>query len=822
MSGLIERLIDRLVDLQIPRPAVPLAVAAALTRVFGWFTSKLELNTRYEALLPDNQPSVQELHRIERRTSSAQTVLIVLEGPDGTALRALGDALVPQLLALGPAMISSVEDGPHEARRFLSARAALFLERGELERLRAQVEARWAYEVQKASGLLLIDDETPPPEITAADLEQKAAKSRGGADLNRYPDGYYQRKDGTALVVSIRSPIAGGDLGHIGPALDAIHATVAAVKQSQPAFAGVRVTYAGDMTGGFIEYGVVKQDLASVGGLGIALILSAVLLFFMRFRAMLVMGITIGVGLIWTFGLTQIVIGHLNLATAFLVSIVAGNGINVGILYQARYFEQRNLGHSPEDSLHTAVRATWQPTIIAALASAAAYGSLLTTDFRAFRDFGFIAAVGMLLCWVVKTLMVPPLLILVHRPGPPRAPRFWHRFEMAYGRPFAWRAARVPGPLLALAVLVAVGGVVAGVRYATTDPMEYDMRHVQNDRRGTADLHHAWAVATEILGGSQGAMVVLTDTPAQARDFVATLRARWDAAPADAKPFVAVHSLWDFIPEDQAAKLPTALALGERLLAAHRRGFIAEKDWARLRELLPPKDLKPFGIQDLPEAVVRPFTEKDGTRGTLALVESEPTKGDDLRYLLRYADSYRETLLPSGAVVRGSGSAVIFGDMLKATVHDIPKAIAFSLGLTLLAVFVTFRRGRHSLAVLFSLLVATGGVALFLALARIKLNFLNFAALPVTFGIGVDYSINVVQRYLADGGRDILRALRTSGGAVVLCSLTTMLGYFALLGSHNLGIRSLGAIAAVGEVSCLLAAVLVIPALYLVLERRRG
>ena len=81
--------------------------------------------------------------------------------------------------------------------------------------------------------------------------------------------------------------------------------------------------------------------------------------------------------------------------------------------------------------------------------------------------------------------------------------------------------------------------------------------------------------------------------------------------------------------------------------------------------------------------------------------------------------------------------------------------------------------------------------------------------------------VNVVQRYRADGSRDIIDTLRTTGGAVVLCSLTTTLGYLALLGSHNRAIRSLGTIAVVGEVSCLLAAVTVLPALWLVIERRR-
>jgi predicted RND superfamily exporter protein len=51
------------------------------------------------------------------------------------------------------------------------------------------------------------------------------------------------------------------------------------------------------------------------------------------------------------------------------------------------------------------------------------------------------------------------------------------------------------------------------------------------------------------------------------------------------------------------------------------------------------------------------------------------------------------------------------------------------------------------------------------------------------------------------------------GGPVVLCSLTTTLGYLALLRSHNQAIRSLGAVAVLGEASCLLSAMLLLPAL---------
>jgi uncharacterized protein len=830
----IRELVERLSDLQTRRPWVPLAVVAVITAFFAVFTARLQLWTRYDALLPEAQPSVQELRRVEARTASAQTVLILLEHPDRKVLRAMGDAIVPRLAELGPDIVGSVEDGTQTARSFLSPRAGLFLERSELAQLHDDVFARWDYEVAKEQGALL-DDSGPP--VTVEDIEKrfrKKANEQGAAETEDDPrEGYNERKDGTALVVQVRSPIPGGDLARTGPALDKIQATVSAVQATRPELASVRVSYAGDMPTGFVEYEHIRNDLLGVGVSGIALILVAVLLYFMRLRALLVMGITIAVGLVWTFGLTQIVIGHLNVATGFLVSIVAGNGINVGILYQARYFEERRKGVATFDALRTSVRETWQPTIIAALCAAASYVSLLVTQFSTFRDFGFIAAVGMIFCWIAKTLMVPPLLILLERRKPIASGGEGgllgrlRRFGMGYGRVFAWIVPKAPRLLLGAGLAIVVAGAVAGVAYVRRDPMEYDLRQTDNDNNNVdnEELHHAWSGANEILGAGHGGMVVLADTPEDARALEKKLKADWDAAPADPekKPFAAIHTLWDMVPDDQEAKIPVLLEIGERLERARQRRYITDADWNKVKESIPPHDLRAYGLGDLPESLARPFSEKDGTRGRIAVIEPQPGDDNDLRYLLRFSDSFRETHLPNGHVVRGSGRAVIFADILKEIVRDIPRAVALSLGLTILAVLVTFRRGGwHTLSVLLALLVGVSAEVLFLYFANVKINFLNFAALPITFGIGVDYAVNVAQRYRADGSRDILAALRTTGGAVVLCSLTTMLGYLALLGSLNRAIRSLGAIAVVGEVSCLLAAVTFLPALWLLVEQHRA
>ena len=115
------------------------------------------------------------------------------------------------------------------------------------------------------------------------------------------------------------------------------------------------------------------------------------------------------------------------------------------------------------------------------------------------------------------------------------------------------------------------------------------------------------------------------------------------------------------------------------------------------------------------------------------------------------------------------------------------------------------------------------------AAADVKLNVLNFIALPITFGIGVDYAANVYLRYLQErgdkaplDGRGVAQVLRSTGGAVVLNSLTTILGYGTLLLAHSRALRSFGALAVLGELGCLSAAMLLLPsAISLVARPRR-
>src|SRR3954470_15952063 len=115
----IDRVLAVLASLQSRRPAVPIVVCLLLTIGGAFLASRLALKTRFDQLLPENQPSVVELRRVLDRVVSASKIFVVLEGQDTAALRTCGDAMVPRLEAIGAPSVTSAEDGIQVARSYL-------------------------------------------------------------------------------------------------------------------------------------------------------------------------------------------------------------------------------------------------------------------------------------------------------------------------------------------------------------------------------------------------------------------------------------------------------------------------------------------------------------------------------------------------------------------------------------------------------------------------------------------------------------------------------------------------------------------------------
>ncbi len=835
---------EPLARVQVRHPFRMLALAFVTVVVALLLASRLQLKTALGELLPANKRSVVVADEVNARLPAISTLSVVAEGSDNDGLRHFVDALAPAIRDIGPPLVGVVDEGVQQTQQFFKDYQFLYAPLETVQEAHEEIIARYEYEVGKKAGFLLDDDDPPPPlteESIRKRMEERAEKSGASKKAQqRYPGGYYLDEDKHIAVILVRTPINSGDIEKS----QALRAHIReAIKRVDPAKydATIRIGFGGNLITSAETRSQIQRDLQHVGIWGISLIFGVVLLYYMRLRTVIAMVLTVGIGACWTFGLAYLLVGHLNSSTGFLFSIVVGNGINFGIIYMARYLEALRAQHSAHDGVSIAHADTWLATLTAAGAATCAYGSLVVTDFRGFKHFGLIGGFGMLLCWLATYLFLPPILLAFERVSPIVPATGWvARLRGWYGKPFAFLASHFPRAVTLSMLLVTLGAGYLSLQYVMDDPMEYNMNNIDNKPvKVPSDARRLSSVVDKIVGrqGMDG-IALATDRVDQVLPLKTALEKLRDQAPAGQKPFKSVISIHSLIPRQQNKKLALIKEARATLENAHNKGFMSDEEWQKVDKLLPLKRLNTIGIEDLPEQVARHFTEKDGTRGRLVYIT--PAAGRsvwDAHYLITWANAIRETKLPDDSVVYGSGRSVIFADVIVAVVEDAPKAIALSVVATILIILLAFRARVSGLAVIVSVLSGLLWTVALLAIyntqwpwqaggklvvAPLRLNFLNFVALPITVGVGADYAVNVMQRYELAGGQ-MRRVVVETGGAVILCSLTTMLGYAALTMSVNRAVTSFGVAAAAGELACVFTGVLGLSAfLYWRSDRRKG
>jgi predicted RND superfamily exporter protein len=773
---------------------------------------KLPLYADFSYLLPQEAPAVRDLRKIDARVKTSDTVLVVIRAPTAPAREAATADMLAGARAIAPDLVQRVDGDDAETRTFLRAHRQLFVPLADLEHARDTLGKRIVDAKLEANPLYVdLDDKKPDTAADRKELDDLRAKRRDAEKKLDKPSNVSD--DGLTALLQVRTAFVGTDVGRGESLLAALDAARTRVTAAHP---GVEIGLAGGVVTALAEHhALVNGTLLS--SIVTTVLVALVLAFYFRSAKLLVMLVgTLVVATASAFGAAVFTVGHLNAATAFLGAIIAGNGINYGILMIARYLEERKHS-SPEDALAVAIHATLRPTAVASLGASIAYGSLAATSFRGFADFAVIGAIGMTLCWLATYGLLPALMLL-----------FGRDTRIYRGDPFIGGAlVRVVGFkrsdwVVGVAAAVAIVAAAVVTQYVAHDPFEYDIRMLRSEGKDAATERHWMKVSDDAFGrGYAGRTFIAADRPEQVPMIVAKLKDADRGKPIAKHAIGSVESILDVVPERQRDKL-AVLADIRKQIDDPALDALDDQERADLNELRPPDDLVAITPADLPPALRDRLTEKDGRLGYL--VSIRPGDGiDELdgRDLIRFASAVRRLDLPNGETVTTSGASVIFADIISTVAHDGPwVTLIASVGLVGMVLLVV-GRNRRAYAVIAA--TATGSLLMVAvcALLGLKVNFLDFVALPITLGLGIDYAINVAHRHDHHEVSDPIVTLRTSGAAVFVCSLTTMIGYGSLLVSDNLAIKGFGTASLIGEVTSVSTALVLVPALLALWPRRR-
>lgn len=672
-------------------------------------------------------------------------------------------------------------------------------------------------------------------------------------------DGFLVSDDKRFVFLLVEPRARGDGFDACRESIDAIRHHLAELRQEFPQ---VQAGVTGEKALGNDEMLAAQADssLATVVSLvGVGLLY---LLFFRSIRRTLIVVVTVVVGLAWTLGVLTLTVGHLTIISIFVASILIGLADDRIVYFLSRYEEERDLGRSFQQAIqHTFTHAA-PGIVVAACTNAFAFYAMLLADFRGIQELGFITGNGILLSCIVTLTFLPALLTLTEGKKP------WQRLVRREGRlarGFTWWELAVQR--FRLPVLFLATGASGLCLFALpTLTFDYDLLHLQ--ARGTESVTWEQRIV-EHSGRSSWFALAAVPSLAEATQGAA----QFEALPSVEK----VETIASLVPEGQEGRmrlvqalqpffagLPSTLAapgtvdveeLGrslrriqfklqgnndtwdpqqkpeEREIAEVRRLLTAvlarletrsardaatalarfqqalfqdfAEKWSLLRENSSPPG--PITLADIPPQLRERFVSADGK---LFLLQIYPRKDIWERGPLTEFVGQLRQVDPDV-----TGSPVIGYESIQAMKDGYVAGGLYAAAAILVAAFLTVRKVKDTLIAMLPVVCGILWTAGLMWLCNLKFNLANLVAVPITIGIGIESGLYLVRR-AREGVREGEGLVRGSTGqAVTLFSLSTMVGFGSLLLARHSGIFSMGLLLTLAVGSVLLVSLTVLPLL---------
>jgi predicted RND superfamily exporter protein len=767
-------------------------LSVIMTVVGGYLTSKLKLDTDLAALLPDSFTSVQALRKMESEVGGGTSSLrVALKSQDFSAATALAHQLAE-------ALVESESVGSVDYQNdvdFYERNALLFLDEDQLDSLQIAIED--AIEAHKqALNPFMVED-------LFGDAGDDVAESD---DLARWEEEYegelparfYANPDSTVIVLKVLPAPGSSGLGADRRMVADVRRIV---EESGPTnfAADMEVFYGSNIKNRIDELDAITSDVVGTAAYGLTGVFLCLVFVFRGVLTPLLISFTLASSLAWTFGLTFLLIGQLNLITAFLFVVLFGLGVDYGIHAMARYRESRQAGLDLEGSLHRMVVKTGSALGVTALTTASAFFSLMFLDFRGFSELGLISGIGVIFAFVAMVVLLPALVVVAEDLGvmktkPIEGKALGHTVRPF---PFAKRIVAVTAVLTVVAV-----ALFRGVGF------EYDFTNLRIITEERAEYSRE---TSGVFTRSESPAIILADSPEEVEEIAEIVRSHRNAD-TETPTVESVRSLLSLVPANQQGKLAKIAEIRD-LVAREAEGVLEGEDERRVERLQGYLAVdRSYTWDEFPAKDRQQFTDKDGDPGNFVLIYPGVALRDGRNAML-FRDDIGTIVTSSGKEFHAASSNIIVAEMLTMITREGPIAVALSLSMVFVIILLQFRNLRATLLVLTPLGIGILWLGGLMYVFGWQLNFFNVVVFPSLVGIGVDDGVHIYHRYKEEGPGSLPFVVRRTGLAILITTVTTMIGYSGLIMASHPGLQSIGFMAVVGLGTTLITAAVLLPAI---------
>ena len=833
--------LQRLASFARRRYRLLFAIFGVLTGLSALAATRLSFDTDMLKLLPQQDPAIRAYVETLEDFGTFSYLLVVIRIPEGVVpdpYEMLADEVAAELRALPE--LERVEHrlgDPEELLRTFFPKAVLFLSPAERQAFEMKlsdygiaVRAReLARLIKTPQGLAAKQLVRLDPFGLADIFFDRVQGSRGSLKVD-WTSGYYLSQDQRLLLLLAQPKRPPQDVEFVQALVAAVDAVVDRKLAEWPRIAGPEpppapvVALGGPYLTSLGDASLLRKDLL------ITIVTSTVsvfLLFLFAFRrkgALLYAFVPLLSAILITFGLLAVTVGALSSATSVCAALLIGLGIDFVIVSYGRYIEERRRGAGLDRALAAMSGYTGRAVVVGALTTAATFYAFTFTDFTGLRQMGLMTGTGILICMVTVLLLLPAMLAWAddrHARRQTEPNLYLHSLGTNVLMRFSMRH---PRPVLLAGALVTLAAFALSTRLTFDESMK-TMRP-----RGNRGTEVAEEVGRHFGSGFDSMLLLLTG------DRLSEVLELSERAVAEARALVAEGVLQGVSGVPSLIPAPQKQQEALEWLARARNGPL---DMRRIRasferqaaaQGLRVEGFAP-GLELLAEAVslsrpvgVADFQASEQTALLLGRFLRKTDRGwKSAVYLYPPAGKWRREPPPQAVELAErlgdravlSGVNVINQRVRQRVLRD--GWIAGVLGLVAVALllWLNFRNWRLALLGLTPVLVGICWMLGAMVLLGIQMNFINIFVTTMIIGIGVDYAVYVLHRYREVGGasgKEVERGLVETGNAVVMASLSTILGFGSITFSSYPGLQSTGKVAILGAFCACFVTITLLPA----------
>lgn len=828
-----------------------LIFSVLLTLIAIFLTSQLKLNPNLFSLLPSDNPGVNSFFEIAEEIGFQSLLIALVEMPpsvDPTKAESFVDLLAKNFSQ--NQLIQEVEyksEGRQLSSLFQSFMQyfPLFLKAEGLERLTLKLsDNEIRRQIRENKKLLMTPFSIAAKELVHADplglrdlLDSNIAVPTGRRPIRPYR-GYYRTKEGGTYFLFLKPKNPPQDVTFSKKLMVQVRDLE---KVSLSEFSDqlgdlperIRISYAGGYPIAVHDEAATKRDikvtlLTSFVGVMILFGLS-----FRTSRILFYVGAPLAASVIWTLGFASLVFHHFNILTCVFSCVLIGLGIDFAIHIVNRYFGRDKIDLDVPHRLQQTFQEAGMGIIIGGITTSAAFYSIAISDFKGFKELGILTGTGIIFCLLAMFFLLPSLLVYFSREKGPKKRVAIAGFGL---RALLSLLQRYPRGLL-MATFVAVCLLaILGTKVNFDDNLK-NLRPANHEALGLQDKVTDW------LGGSTAEILLVAAGKSEA-EVMETNSSIYGALEElrDSGMIAGIKSISKYF------LAPSRQRENIEFIRQHPDVFDVKRIKSKFNEALEENGFERLDLYDgyfenlsralSAEEILLPSSFQQTELGTLlklfAFQKEEDFKTvtyiSPSRDLWSRADTalFREMIMRKldekgikGEHYSLTGVNLLTGDLKELIIKNL-KSSLWLAGLSIFVILFIYYRSLKLLALsTLPLMIALGMLAGTMVILRFDFNFLNVIVLPMIVGIGIDDGVHLTNTYRRLNDADMLQQMSRTGRAVVLTSLTTLVGFGSISLSHYPGLKSMGYVAIIGISGCLFASVIVLPTIFYIIRNSK-